>query len=176
MLMPVYQNAINASKTGDTQYVIERSLDIFCTGNKNSALRYLSDGWDLKAVCNNGVLECTWRLNAMIVAAAKNYDVYLRIAQLLGLPKDKCMIRINTQEFYDYAGEPEAVYMYLDVWKLNDPKPQTIWITPKDTKSPDFVAGQEKAKAILDILLVYGVKQDKEPVIRDLQQKLAKEV
>ena len=174
----VYNNAIRASRRGNTQYVMEYGQNTIATENKNRALWFLSQGWELEAVCNNGVMERSWLLNSTAKEATENYSAYLRVAQLLGLPEDKCMIYIRTQEFYTDACDFDAISMCLNVYNLNDPEPhnepQLIWGTPKDKPASGFAdPSMHQIYTILDILLIYGVKQDKEPVIRDLQQKLA---
>lgn len=171
MLMTVYQGAIDASRKGNPQYVIERSLDIFRTDDKKHALYYLTGGWDIRAVCVNGVLKETWKFS-VLHEKAKYYDAYQRIAELLNLPKDKCVATIHAQRFYDYAGKLEAVWMYVDVWKLNAKKPDTVWITPKDRLADKaaFERGQKKAQSVYDAIFMFGVKQDKESLIRQLQR------
>ncbi len=108
--------------------------------------------------------------------AVTNNVIYQRIAELLNLPIQQCATSIHTQEFFDSAGNLETIWMYLDIWKLNARKPETIWIAPKDPVSDpkSFKEGQEKAKQILDILIVQNIKQDKEYVTHLLQTNVTK--
>lgn len=180
-MMSVYRGAIDASAKDSTQYIVERSLDICRTSDLKSVINYLTGGWELKGVCHNGTLYENWRISAAQCKADPYvYAVYQRICSIVGIDialDNLHFMRISTQEYYDCA-DNVTVYMMVEVWQIDNAKPTTIYLTPKSriittpdgTKdNPFFDKGQEKAKSVLELLMVNSIKQDKEGLIKELR-------
>lgn len=177
-MMNVYLGAINDSKVGSSQYVLEKSLDIFRTHDPKSVVDHLSNGWELKGICHNGVLYSDWRISAYqiehntIVRAT-----YQRICDIIGynaVDKVRKSMRVSTQEHFDNK-DRETVYMTIELWSEGNGKPDIFDVTPKSriADKQKFEAGQEKAMRILDLLTLYGIKQDKDGLVRRLRAENA---
>lgn len=173
-MMQVYSGAIQDSKTGPKQYIFERSLDIIRTNNSNTAIDKLVDGWSLKGVCINGVLYSAWYISAAEKAHSPIIaSIYQRICDIVGFAppasRDRAM-RITTQEYFD-STDRDTVYMNVELWGANDSKPEIFNVTPKDriANKKEFESGQEMAMRILDLLALYGIKQDGESLLRELR-------
>lgn len=175
-MMNVYYGALWDSRNGGKpQFVIERGLSIFRTTDIKNALYFLAGGWDIKAVCRDGVMEYQWLLNLTSDKFVKTYPACLRIADLLGfLPDESGYITIKVYEFFNYvyAGKRERLLMSVEKRKTMYSEPERILVTPELEKhNPEpYKIGQEKAEKILDILLLSGIKQDKDSLIRLLQK------
>ena len=176
-MMNVYLGAINDSKVGADQYVLEKSLDIFRTHDEKSVVDHLSNGWELKGVCHNGVLESDWWLSAyQIEHNSIVRTMHQRICDIIGcntVDKGRSM-RIATQEYFDDE-DRETVYMTIELWAEGNSKPDIYDVTPKSRVAGkrEFEVGQEKAMRILDLLTLYGIKQDKDGLARRLRTENA---
>lgn len=177
-MMNVYLGAINDSKVGADQYVLEKSLDIFRTHDEKSVVDYLSNGWELKGVCHNGVLYSDWWLSAYQIEHNSTVRVmHQRICDLVGcntVDKARRSMRITTQEYFDKE-DRETIYMAIELWSEGNGKPDIFDVTPKSriADKQKFEAGQEKAMRILDLLTLYGIKQDKDGLVRRLRAENA---
>lgn len=173
--MPVYSGALHDSQRNNKkQFVIERGLDIFRTDDVKRALYFLCGGWNIKAVCENGVLKSQWLLDLTSDDFIQKYPTSLRIADLLELlPDEERYITIKTHEFFDHFNRPERLMMWVEKRETPYSKAECIQITPENEGEnlEKFKAGQKKAQMILDILTVSGIKQDKDSLIRLLQKE-----
>lgn len=171
-MMQVYLDALFASKSGKPQYVLKKSLDIFRTYDEVSVISALRSGYT-SAKFISGVMERTWVIAKDFPEYSLDKARYQRFLNTAGLNADYALLRVSTQEFFTASGEPEAVWMYLDVWKSGNQKPETIWITPKDKiADPDgYAAGQQTAKNMLDLLEVWSIQQDSSSLLRTLENK-----
>lgn len=176
MLMPVYHGALHDSRRSEKlQFVIERGLDIFRTDNIQKALYFLCGGWNIKAVCDSGVIKSQWSLNLTSEDFVRKYPASIQIVDLLELLPDEenCYITIKTHEHFSHLDNPEQLFMWVELRDTLHSKARHIQITPENAEenSVQFRAGQEKARKIFEVLTVYGFKQDKDALIRFLQKK-----
>lgn len=171
-MMQVYLDALSASKSGKPQYVLKKSLDVFRTSDEPFVISALRSGYTATKVIS-GVMERTWRITKTVKDGALDKARYWQFLNAAGLSMDYAVLRICTQEFFTTSGEPEAVWMYLDAWKTGNQKPETIWITPKGkTADPiGYMAGQQAAKTLLDLLEVWSIRQDSNSLLRTLEKK-----
>lgn len=54
-MMQIFVDAIEKSRTDDTQYVLFRSLDMKCISDKRKLLELLKDGWQIMGKYHNGI-------------------------------------------------------------------------------------------------------------------------
>lgn len=174
-LSQIYIDALEASMNGKPQYVLSKSLDLFRTGNKKSALKHLQDGYCLKAKCVSGVLEASWKLEKK---SDNNIDfrtarAMQEVSRLAGLRKTYDCLIISTQEFFTPLWEKEAVHMTITALNNGDAKPEFYWVTPKDKIAEPklFAKGQEKVEKILDALQHLGIHEDSDFERRILEAK-----
>lgn len=160
-MMPVYSGALHDSlRNNKPQFVIERGLDIFRTDDVKRALYFLCGGWDIKAVCENGILKSQWLLNMASDDFVRKHPTILRVADLLELlPEEEQYITIKTHETFDCFNRPDNLIMWVEIRD-----------TPYSKAKSTFNADQEKARQILEILTISGVKQDKDSLTRLLQK------
>ena len=167
-MMEVYLGALRDSQNGKNQYVIERGLDIFRTSDPDSVAYYLTGGWDIKAVCRNGILHEDWRLTA------SDDPVLSRVFAILGLERDEKDISIHVQTHVNYAGNIEHISMRLVIRKPEGKGAEMRWVAAENFSNREaYRRGQEKAKSVLDYLLTYSVKQDKEGLLERLRMEKA---
>jgi hypothetical protein len=175
-MMNVYLGAINDSKVGADQYVLEKSLDIFRTHDEKSVVDHLSNGWELKGVCINGVLYSEWLITPFVVKNNPLFAIaHQRICDIIGHSSDRQserQMRITTQEYFDKKNR-ETIYMTVELWKESEGKPDVFYVTPKSRTANKklFDEGQENAMRILDLLTLHGIKQDKDGFVRKLRAK-----
>lgn len=152
-MMQIYTDALKASIIGATQLVLCRSLDMVrISGEKRSELlSLLKEGYKIKAVANNGVLEETFD--------TEDRESIRHIGEIVDAHWNTTegQLHITTQEFFSDTHEPEGVYLYLSFFQKPEKagdrmKPDCMLVTPKDTATAEFEAGQEKAQKVLDYL------------------------
>lgn len=170
-MMQVYVDALQASKTGPAQYLVQRGLaDVVRLHRSAVLLNLLRSGYELKAKCVSGVLEQDWRL----YADSEDHNIVVAAQILLdklGIEDGWKTISVHTQESYDDLYRREFVNMYIDIWKGVGSKPATYQITPKDRiADPEkYQQGQEKALYILNVFANLSVKQYKQGLIHELE-------
>lgn len=152
-MMQVYTDAIHESKSGSPQYVLKKSLDICRTNDQEKVAEFLREGYRIDAKCVNGDLEQRWTLHSNS-ESDREIRALAALSKILGLRKQRELIVISTQEFYDWRFEPEFVRLSISLWDCIPGKPDTIQITPLDRiADPEaFLKGQETARKILDVL------------------------
>lgn len=159
-------------RRGEDRYVLERGLDIFRTDDPEKVIYFLTGGWNLKAVCRNGILYKDWRLSALS-EGVPNYSICQRIFDILGLSPGNGTVSIRVQESYDLACACICIQMHLDIWRPQQGV-ETYCVTPMDNTVPDaYQRGQKKARDILDFLQFCGIKQDKEGLVKRLRSEQA---
>lgn len=159
MINREYVDAMETSKTEGMQYVLQKGLDIIRCVYGESLLMFLKDGYHVLLCFNNGVSEGKWK--------SEDHSFIGFISKIVGYDVSCDSLYVNTQEYF--IGErSDCIYMYLDI--LKEGKYESIYITEKNTLSPDFKDGQEKARKIMFALQSFNIRQDTAFLMRELER------
>lgn len=156
----IYVNAILRSRINDTQYVIEKSLDLLLVDNKINLLNYLKNGWNIKGKYHNGVGYYSYRIDdEATIGVLSNY---LKSKHKIYCTSVITTIYFSFQEFFDRSAKSEG--MNVDV---------TIWNTSKK-RHTNYRLENEQAKDIYDFIVSCGlcglnISQDKYMLIREIE-------
>lgn len=167
-MMEVYLGAIRDSVSGKTQYVIKRGLDIFRTDNPRSVEYYLTGGWNISAVCKNGVLHEDWHL------FDSGDEIIHRFFAMLNLAGDERDVSIHVREYYEAAGSCKRISMHIAVHKPDGVSIEIRQITSENADNKEkYQNGQERARRILDYLFAHNIPQDKEGLLMRIRAEEA---
>lgn len=159
MINREYVDAMKKSKTEENQYVLAKGLDIIRCGYGETLLRFLKGGYHVLHCFNNGVNEGKWK--------SEDNSFMGVVSKIVGIDVSCDILYVNTQEYF--IGESsDCIYMYLDIWKNG--KSKSFYVTEKNTLSPNFKYGQEKAREIMSAVCVFRINQDTDCLIRELER------
>ena len=74
--MQIFVNAIEKSRTDDTQYVLFKSLDMECVSDKRALLELLQDGWQIMGKYHNGVGYEKYKLTSPFETTSVNHYIH----------------------------------------------------------------------------------------------------
>lgn len=158
-MMQIYTDAINASRVGDKQYVLQRSLDFCRLSDENQVLDHLKDGWDIKGEFINGAGYETYRLhdenhiNILIGFLQNKFGIVAFSAEI---------VHLSFQEFFANDCTSEGINVDILFWN-------------SEKKHENIRVEEEKARAVRDLLtLQLFVKQYKDSLIKLLEKKRRK--
>ena len=138
-MMPVHVYAIQLSKDGPDQYVMQRSLDVVGVIGKNQRDSMIRDGYKQIARYHNGVGYRSYRINSSEDVVKISY--YLERKNIL-LDIFPYTIHFSFQEFF--AENCESEWLNVDIsFFCNFDKPKTIRLEGEDAKQiEDFLISQ----------------------------------
>lgn len=163
-MMQIYDDALDASREGNTKYVLSKSLDMTMCEYGKGLLKYLKDGWDIKGRFHNGTGYETYIIENVGNDTAKIKSVMKTIGEITGVePPERYAVILSFQMFYDKSNKLEGLNLNVDTLEKGS------------TKAADkFYFVDNDAEKIRDLLInILFVKQDKRGLIIRLEKEFA---
>lgn len=156
--MQIYADAMSASRVGDIQYVLQNSLQMERTCNKERVLELLESGWNITGKFNNGAGYENYKIEN-----ETHIDILINfLNNKFECPTSKTKIIIlSFQEFYNYDYQSEGMNVDITFWN-------------EQMQHDNLRLDGERAKDIRDFLVLHlFVKQDKDSLIDLLEKELS---
>ena len=165
--MQIFVNAIEKSRTDNTQYVLFKSLDMLCVSDKRKLLELLKDGWQMMGEYHNGIgYEKYYITDSSVVKSFENYlnDKVFKRNTKSDVIHNANTVYINFQFYY------EPITCKVDGSNAN--------ITFFQHKGNQCIhehfriENNENIELIKRFLNVFSVKQDNDTLIDLLEKEL----
>ena len=163
-MMQIYDDALDASREGNTKYVLSKGLYMTMCEYGKGLLKYLKDGWDIQGRFHNGtgyesyIIENTGNDTVKIKAVMKI------IGEMTGVkPPERYAVILSFQMFYDKSNKLEGINLTVETLKKGS------------TQAADkFYFIDDDAEKIRDLLInLLFVKQDRPGLIIRLEKEFA---
>lgn len=146
-MMQVHIDGITASRTGDSQFVMQKGLDIFRTSDLKSVLKHLKEGYVISTKYHNGVGERNYKTTdpfkltilTNFLNEKGSYDI-----------KNPICIGVSFQEFYSQSCELEEKRGFLVVEKITNGKPNIF----------SYIVPSELVNELDDCVYLTGIERD----------------
>ena len=156
-MMQVYIDAIEASRTGNTQYVLNKGLDIVRVYDKKALYSLLKEGYEIKGIYHNGIGE---------------YDYTIASSKEIGIIKDFLssaldinfgpfdIVSISFQEFFEpFTCKREELKCFV-----------TLFVNKNSSFTHEnLVLKEEAASKLQSLLFRLGCKQESSKLIKLLK-------
>lgn len=156
-MMQVYIDAIEASRTGNTQYVLNKGLDIVRVYDKKALYSLLKEGYEIRGIYHNGVGE---------------YDYTIASIKEIGIIKDflSSALDINFGPF-DIVSIRFQEFFEPIICKREELKCFVTLFVNKDNSfaHENLVLKEETASKLQSLLFRLGCKQESSQLIRLLK-------
>lgn len=162
-MMQIHIDAIRKSEVTETQYVLQKSLDMICVSDKKELLTYLKDGWEIVGKYHNGVGDDNYKTNSEIeIASIKSL-----IEEFFGFKINPVTsVSISFREHFEpITYETQELKAYITFFRIVDGE--------LDHENLHF--NTENAKRIRDLIFILNMKQDKETVINFIEKQMKME-
>lgn len=153
-MMQIFIDAIEKSRSGNTQYVLQKSLEMVRVSDKDKLLSYLQDGWE--------------------IAGKFNYGVSLDVFVIKDCKAISCISNFIENEDIGVKIEP---YAYISIKESFDNvfcKRKNIkcfvsfvWYEKGNLRRRNLYFTNENAEKIRDFIYILGIKRDKESIIKN---------
>lgn len=156
-MMQVYIDAIEASRTGNTQYVLSKGLDIVRVYDKKALYSLLKEGYEIRGIYHNGVGEYDYTIaSSNEISIIKDF-----LSSALDInfgPFDKVSIRF--QEFFEpIAYKREELKCFV-----------TLFVNKNSSFTyENLVLKEETASKLQNLLFRLGCKQESSQLIKLLK-------
>ena len=166
-MMQIFVDAIEKSRTCETQYVLFKSLDMKRVYDKRALLELLQDGWQIMGEYHNGVGHERYRLTSPFETTSVNH--YINESILKKKKRNYCVdiIYLLFQEFFQpITCKSEDLNVHIGIYKRIE--------TPNGSKviRDDMRFEGDSARQIKDFLVICGCQQDNDTLIDLIQKKL----
>ena len=164
-MMQIFVNAIEKSRTDNTQYVLFKSLDMLCVSDKRKLLELLKDGWQMMGEYHNGVgYEKYYITDSSVVKSFENYlnDKVFKHPTKSDVIHNANTVYIHFQIYYEpITCKIEGSNVGITFFQHNG-----------NQCVPEYfrIENSENVELIKRFLNVFGVKQDNDSLI-DLFEK-----
>lgn len=166
-MMQIFVNAIEKSRTDNTQYVLFKSLDMLCVSDKVALLELLQDGWQIMGEYHNGVEYERFKLTSVYETTSVNHFIHEEILNKRKRNYSVDIIYLLFQEFFQpKTCKSEGLNVHISFWKRIETQ-NGQKIARDDMKFED-----KDARKIRDFLVALRCKQDNDTLIDLIQKKL----
>lgn len=160
-MMQVHIDAISASRMGQTQYVLSKSLDIVRIFDKKSLLEHLKSGWEIESAYHNGVGDDNFKIcSDKPMEIIKNFIE----SEHNGIHvKPPTVITVSFQEYFeDVTCKSEKLIAYVNLFNSTNGK----------LEHENFRFEDKQATKLKNIITFLSIKQDKARLITLLENEI----
>ena len=159
--MQIHIDAIEKSRTEDTQYVLRKSLYMVRISNKKDLLEYLKDGWDIVGKYHNGVRDEYYKItNQTELSCIKEFIERIHFIRNI---KSVSTITVHFSEYFEPITCKTIELMgTVKLFGLVDGK----------LEHEIFCCREKYANKLKGLLLDLSIQQDKTSVINLLEKKM----